>query len=64
MNMYYMSKPITKTRQFKYIEFLTTKNWKFSATISDIFHISAQKIDCRYSLEPPRQFISAIYYYQ
>ena len=23
---------------------------------SDIFHISAQNIDCGYSLEPPRQF--------
>ena len=22
---------------------------------SDIFHISAQNIDCRYSLEPPRR---------
>ena len=35
--------------------------WKFhhqktecSDKNSDIFHISAQNIDCRYSLEPPR----------
>ena len=31
------------------------KNWKFSDKNSDIFHISAQNIDCGYSLEPPRQ---------
>ena len=44
---------ITKTRLFKYIENLTTKNWKFLDKTSDIFHISAQNIDCGYSLEPP-----------
>ena len=44
--------PITKTRIFKYIEKFTTKNWKFSDKNSDIFHISAQKINCGYSLEP------------
>ena len=27
---------------------------KFSDKNSDIFHISAQNIDCGYSLEPPR----------
>ena len=26
----------------------------FQIENSDIFHISAQNIDCRYSLEPPR----------
>ena len=46
---------ITKTRLFKYIENFTTKNLKFSDKNSDIFHISAQNIDCGYSLEPPRQ---------
>ena len=46
---------ITKTRLFKYIENFTTKNWKFSDKNSDNFHISAQNIDCGYSLEPPRQ---------
>ena len=44
---------ITKKRIFKYIENSTTKNWKFSDKNSDIFHISAQNIDCGYSLEPP-----------
>ena len=46
---------ITKTRLFKYIENFTTKNGKFSDKTSDIFHISAQNIDCGYSLEPPCQ---------
>ena len=31
------------------------QKWKFSDKNSDIFHISAQNIDCRYSLEPPRR---------
>ena len=44
---------ITKTRIFKYIVNFTTKNWKFSEKKSDVFHISAQNIDCGYSLEPP-----------
>ena len=45
----------TKPRLFKYIENFTTKTWKFSDKNSDIFHISAQNIDCGYSLEPPRR---------
>ena len=40
-----------KRRLFKYIENFTAKNWKFSDKNSDIFHISAQNIDCEYSLE-------------
>ena len=32
------------------------KNWKFSdKKNSDNFHISAENIDCGYSLEPPRR---------
>ena len=47
---------ITKIRLFKYIENFTTKKWrKFSDKNSDIFHISAQNLDCVYSLEPPRR---------
>ena len=49
----WIHKFITKTRAFKYIENFTTKNWKFSDKNSDIFHISAQNIDCWYSLEQP-----------
>ena len=46
---------ITKTCQFKYIENFTTKNREFSGKNSDIFHISAQNIDCGCSLEPPHK---------
>ena len=49
---------ITKTCLFKYTEnFITKKkkNENFQIKNSDIFHISAQNIDCWYSLEPPRQ---------
>ena len=46
---------ITKTRLFKYIENITSKNWLFLDKNSDIFQISAQNIDCGYSLEPPRR---------
>ena len=45
---------ITKTRLFKiYWKFHHQKNWKFSDKKSDIFHISAQNIDCGYLVEPP-----------
>ena len=46
---------ITKTRLFKYTENFTTKkkNENFQIKKSDIFHISAQNIDCGYYLEPP-----------
>ena len=46
---------ITKTRLFKYIENFKAKNENFQIKNADIFHISAQNIDCRYSLEPPRR---------
>ena len=47
---------ITKTRLFKDIEnFTIKKKKKKQIKNSDIVHISAQNIDCRYSLEPPRR---------
>ena len=46
---------ITKTRLFKCTEKCQGQNWKFSDKNSDVFHISAQNIDCGYSLEPPRR---------
>ena len=47
---------IKKTRLFKYIRNFTIKQGKFSCkNKSDIFHISAQNIDCGYSLEPPQR---------
>ena len=45
---------ITKTSLFKYTENFTTKKRKFSDKNSDICHISAQNIDCRYLLELPQ----------
>ena len=44
-----------KTRLFKYTENFITQNWKFSAKKFWYFHISAQNVDCGYSLEPPRR---------
>ena len=34
------------------LKILSPKKWKFSGKNSDIFHTSAQNIDCGYSLEP------------
>ena len=36
------------------LKILPPKNENFQIKNSDIFHISAQTIDCGYSLEPPR----------
>ena len=38
-----------------YWKFYHQKNENFQIKKSDIFHISAQNIDCGYSLEPPRR---------
>ena len=38
-----------------YWKFYHQKNENFQIKDSDIFHISAQNIDCGYSLEPPRR---------
>ena len=37
------------------LKILPPKNGNFSQKKNDIFHISAQNIDCGYSLEPPRR---------
>ena len=37
------------------LKILPPKNWKFLDKKIDIFHISAQNIDCGYSLEPPHR---------
>ena len=45
-----------ETRLFKYTENFTNKKLAIiHIKSSDIFHISAQNIDCGYSLEPPRR---------
>ena len=36
------------------LKMLPQNNENFQIKNSDIFHISAQNIDCEYSLEPPR----------
>ena len=36
------------------LKILPPKNESFQIKNSDIFHISAQNIDCGYSLEPPK----------
>ena len=49
---------IMKTSLFKntcILNILPPKNEKFQIKNSDIFHISAQNIDCGYFLEPPRR---------
>ena len=38
-----------------YWKFYNQKKENFQIKNSDIFHISAQNIDCGYSLEPPRR---------
>ena len=45
---------ITKTCLFQYTEYFTTQTENFRIKIFNIFLISAQNIDCGYSLEPPR----------
>ena len=55
LSVFYYSSIITKTRLFKYIESFTSKKLiKIQIKNSDVFHTSAQNIDCGYSLEPPR----------
>ena len=51
----YTKEIITKTGLFKYTKNLPPKNETFQIKSSDIFHISAQNIDCGYSLEPPHR---------
>ena len=46
---------ITRTSLFKYTENFTTKKYEsFQMKNSKFFHISAEKLDCGYLLEPPR----------
>ena len=46
---------LRKHAYFKCTENFTSKNWKLSDKNYDIFPVSAQNIDCGYSLEPPRR---------
>ena len=48
--------PLRKHAYSNILEILPPKkNENFQIKNSDIFHISAQNIDCGYSLEPPRR---------
>ena len=52
----YNFRVITKNTPIQiYRKILPPKNENFQIKNSDIFLISAQNIDCRYSLEPPRR---------
>ena len=46
---------ITKTCRSNILKILSPKNENFQTNKSDIFHVSAQNIDCGYSLESPRR---------
>ena len=46
--------PLRKRAYSNILKILPPKN-EFSDKKKSIFHISAQNIDCGYSLEPPRQ---------
>ena len=48
-------KPLRKHAYSNILNFLPPKNENFQIKNSDIFLISAQNIDCGYSLEPPHR---------
>ena len=50
-----------KTRLFKYTENFSTKKMAIFQIKNSIFYISAQNIDCGYSLEPPRNKKNNVY---
>ena len=47
--------PLRKHAYSNILKILPPKNENFQMKNSDIFHISAQNINCGYSLEPPRR---------
>ena len=47
--------PLRKHAYSNILKILPPKNENFQIKNSDIFHISAQNIDCGYSLEPPHR---------
>ena len=50
-----MTVTLRKHAHSNILKILPPKNEIFDMKNSDIFHISAQNIDCAYSLEPPRR---------
>ena len=53
--------PLRKYAYSNILKFLPPKNENFQMKNSDNFHISAQNIDCGYSLAPPRRGASNEY---
>ena len=47
--------PLRKHAYSNILKILQPKKGNFPIKNSDIFHISAENIDCGYSLEPPQQ---------
>ena len=47
--------PLWKHAYSNILQILSPKNENFQIKNSDIFHVSAQNINCGYSLEPPQQ---------
>ena len=47
--------PLRKHAYLNLLKIIRPKKENFQIKISDIFHISAQNMDCGYSLEPPRR---------
>ena len=47
--------PLRKHAYSNILKIYPPKNENFQMKTSDIFHITAQNIDCGYSLEPPRR---------
>ena len=52
---FYMGMSLRKHAYSNILKILPPKNENFQMKNSDIFPISAQNIDCGYSLEPPRR---------
>ena len=50
-----VTKTLRKHAYSNILRNLPPKNENFQVKKSDIFHISAQNIDCGYSLKPPRR---------
>ena len=55
LSLYSLWCPLQKHAYSNILKILLPKNWKFSDKNLRYFHISAQNIDCGYSLEPPRR---------
>ena len=53
--LYKISLSLRKHAYSNILKILQPKQGNFPIKKSDIFHISAQNIDCGYSLEPPRR---------